>query len=245
MTRSSPPPSMPWRGNLRWPRRAGSRPRRMPCGAAGRTPSRSSSIWSAMYSASWGARATTWKASPLLPKSARRASRGASVSRDTAASVSPDSAARVLVAAGSADALALARSAVQSMYRTDRASQNLGLEILDVAPGSVRISMTVRPEMVNGHGLCHGGIIFTLADSAFAFACNSHGEPMVAAGASIEFLAPTRAGELLTATATEVSRSARHGVYDVRVSLSSGETVALFRGRSARLRPPTPNGTTS
>jgi acyl-CoA thioesterase len=131
------------------------------------------------------------------------------------------------------------------MYRTDRASQNLGLEILDVAPGSVRISMTVRPEMVNGHGLCHGGIIFTLADSAFAFACNSHGEPMVAAGASIEFLAPTRAGELLTATATEVSRSARHGVYDVRVSLSSGETVALFRGRSARLRPPTLNGTTS
>jgi acyl-CoA thioesterase len=131
------------------------------------------------------------------------------------------------------------------MYRTDRASQNLGLEILDVTPGSVRISMTVRPEMVNGHGLCHGGIIFTLADSAFAFACNSHGEPMVAAGASIEFLAPTPAGELLTATATEVSRSARHGVYDVRVSLSSGETVALFRGRSARLRPPTPNGTTS
>ena len=170
---------------------------------------------------------------------------GASVSRDTAASVSPDSAARVPVAPGSADALALARSAVQSMYRTDRASQNLGLEILDVAPGSVRISMTVRPEMVNGHGLCHGGIIFTLADSAFAFACNSHGEPMVAAGASIEFLAPTPAGELLTATATEVSRSARHGVYDVRVSLSSGETVALFRGRSARLRPPTLNGTTS
>ena len=131
------------------------------------------------------------------------------------------------------------------MYRTDRASQNLGLEILEVMPGSVRISMTVRPEMANGHGLCHGGIIFTLADSAFAFACNSHGEPMVAAGANIEFLAPTPAGELLIALATEVSRGARHGVYDVRVSLSSGETVALFRGRSARLRPPTPNGTTS
>jgi acyl-CoA thioesterase len=149
------------------------------------------------------------------------------------------------IASASADALAQARSAVQSMYRSDRASQNLGLEILDVAPGSVRISMTVRPEMVNGHGLCHGGIIFTLADSAFAFACNSHGEPMVAAGASIEFLAPTPAGERLTALATEVSRSARHGVYDVRVSKSSGETVALFRGRSARLRPPTPNGATS
>jgi acyl-CoA thioesterase len=144
------------------------------------------------------------------------------------------------LAPGPADTLALARSAVQSMYRTDRASQNLGLEILDVAPGSVRICMTVRPEMINGHGLCHGGIIFTLADSAFAFACNSHGEPMVAAGASIEYLSPTPAGELLTALATEVSRGARHGIYDVRVSKSSGETVALFRGRCARLRPPTP-----
>jgi acyl-CoA thioesterase len=143
------------------------------------------------------------------------------------------------------DALELARSAVQSMYRTDGASQNLGLEILDVAPGSVRVSMTVRPEMVNGHGLCHGGVIFTLADSAFAFACNSHGEPMVAAGANIEFLAPTPAGELLIALATEVSRSARHGIYDVRVSRNSGETVALFRGRCARLRLPTPNGITS
>jgi acyl-CoA thioesterase len=131
------------------------------------------------------------------------------------------------------------------MYSDDRASQNLGLDILDVAPGSVRISMIVRPEMVNGHGLCHGGIIFTLADSAFAFACNSHGEPMVAAGANIEFLAPTPAGELLTALATEVSRGARHGIYDVRITKSSGEAVALFRGRCARLRPPTPTGITS
>jgi acyl-CoA thioesterase len=144
----------------------------------------------------------------------------------------------------SADATAVARCAVESMLRTDRASQNLALEILDVAPGSVRISMTVRPDMANGHGLCHGGIIFTLADSAFAFACNSHGESMVAAGATIEFLAPTRAGELLTALATEVSRGARHGIYDVRVTQSSGETVALFRGRCSRLRPPTPNGIT-
>ena len=146
---------------------------------------------------------------------------------------------------GGGEALTLARAAVQSMFRTDRASQNLGLEILEVAPGNVRICMTVRPEMVNGHGLCHGGIIFTLADSAFAFACNSHGEPMVAAGASIEFLAPTPAGERLTALATEVSRGARNGVYDVRVTKTSGETVALFRGRSARLRSSAPNGTTS
>jgi acyl-CoA thioesterase len=171
------------------------------------------------------------KESRLLPRSACRAS--------PAASVSPE------IAPGPIDALTLARSAVQTMFRSDRASQNLGLEILDVAPGNVRISMTVRPEMVNGHGLCHGGIIFMLADSAFAFACNSHGEAMVAAGASIEFLAPTPAGELLTAVAAEVSRSARNGVYDVRVSKSSGETVALFRGRSARLRSSTSNGTTS
>jgi acyl-CoA thioesterase len=131
------------------------------------------------------------------------------------------------------------------MLGSDRASQNLKLQILDVAPGSVRVSMTVRPEMVNGHGLCHGGIIFTLADSAFAFACNSHGEPMVAAGASIEFLAPASAGELLTALATEVSRGARHGIYDVRVTKNSGEAVALFRGRCARLRLPTPNEITA
>ena len=146
---------------------------------------------------------------------------------------------------GAIDALDRARSAVQSMYRTDRASQNLGIEILEVTPGHVRISMSVRPDMVNGHGLCHGGIIFTLADSAFAFACNSHGEPMVGAGASIEYLAPTPAGERLTALATEVLRGARYGVYDVRITKSSGETVALFRGRSARLRPSLPNGTTS
>ena len=127
------------------------------------------------------------------------------------------------------------------MFRADRASQNLGIEILDVAPGNVRIAMSVRPEMLNGHGLCHGGFIFTFADSAFAFACNSYGQAMVAAGATIEFLAPTPAGERLMAVAAEVARTARHGIYDVRVTKSSGETVALFRGRSSRLRAPTPN----
>ena len=127
------------------------------------------------------------------------------------------------------------------MFRADRASQDLGIEILDVAPGSVRIAMSVRPEMLNGHGLCHGGFIFAFADSAFAFACNSYGQPMVAAGATIEFLAPTPAAERLTAVAAEVARTARNGIYDVRVTKSSGETVALFRGRSSRLRAPTPN----
>jgi acyl-CoA thioesterase len=130
----------------------------------------------------------------------------------------------------------LAQAAVESLYRSDRASQTLGIEIANVAPGSVRVTMTVRPDMVNGHGMCHGGFIFAFADSAFAFACNSRGEPMVASGASIEFLAPTAAGERLTATATEVTRTARHGIYDVSVCKASGETIAQFRGRASRLR---------
>jgi acyl-CoA thioesterase len=138
--------------------------------------------------------------------------------------------------------LEIAQSAVASMLGGDRASQNLGIEILDVAPGSVRIAMTVRPEMLNGHGLCHGGFLFTFADSAFAFACNSYGEPMVAAGASIEFLAPGLSGERLTAAASEVARTVRGGIYDVRIANPAGESVAVFRGRSSRLRTPSPNG---
>jgi acyl-CoA thioesterase len=129
-----------------------------------------------------------------------------------------------------------AQEAVQSLYAADRASQALGIRIMDVAPGRVRVEMTVRPDMVNGHGMCHGGIVFTLADSAFAFACNSHGEPMVAAGAGIEFLAPTPLGERVTATAAEISRTGRHGIYDVTVSDSAGKVLAQFRGRCARLR---------
>ena len=101
-----------------------------------------------------------------------------------------------------------ARTAVARLFEADLASQALGIEIIDVAPGRVKIAMTVRPDMVNGYGMCHGGIVFAFADSAFAFACNSYGDPMVAAGASIEFLAPTPRGERLTATATEVSRRA-------------------------------------
>jgi acyl-CoA thioesterase len=144
-----------------------------------------------------------------------------------------------------ADTLRLAQASVASLYDGDRASQTLGIEIIDVLPGRVTVAMTVRPDMVNGHGMCHGGIVFAFADSAFAFACNSHGEPMVAAGASIEFLAPTPSGERVTATATEVTRTARHGIYDVCVTKSSGETVAQFRGRCARLRLSTPNGAMS
>jgi acyl-CoA thioesterase len=128
------------------------------------------------------------------------------------------------------------QAVVQSLYLGDRASQWLGIEFIEVASGRVRIAMTVREDMVNGHGMCHGGIVFTFADSAFAFACNSHGDPMVAAGGSIEFLAPTPLGERVTATATEVFRSARHGIYDVAVAAASGAALAHFRGRCSRLR---------
>jgi acyl-CoA thioesterase len=140
---------------------------------------------------------------------------------------------------GADDATLRARALVQSLYLADFASQWLGIEIIDVAPGRVKIAMIVRPDMVNGHGMCHGGIVFALADSAFAFACNSYGDPMVAAGASIEFLAPTPRGERVIATAAEVSRGARHGIYDVAVSAATGAVLAQFRGRCARLRAPT------
>jgi acyl-CoA thioesterase len=134
------------------------------------------------------------------------------------------------------DAVHRARAVVDSLYLADLASQSLGIEIIDVARGRVQIAMTVRPDMVNGYGMCHGGIVFAFADSAFAFACNSYGDPMVAAGASIEFLAPTPSGARLTAAATEVSRSARHGIYDVAVTAASGAVLAHFRGRCSRLR---------
>jgi acyl-CoA thioesterase len=133
-------------------------------------------------------------------------------------------------------ALRAARAVVHSLYLADLASQSLGIEIIEVARGRVQIAMTVRPDMVNGFGMCHGGIVFAFADSAFAFACNSHGDPMVAAGASIEFLAPTPRGERVTATAAEVSRGVRHGIYDVAVTNAAGLVLAQFRGRCSRLR---------
>ena len=136
------------------------------------------------------------------------------------------------------DARRCARAAADALYAGDTASQALGIELLDASPGRVRVAMTVRADMVNGHGICHGGILFTLADSAFAFACNSYGEPMVAAGASIEFLTPVPQGTRVTATATETSRTARGGIYDVVVARETGEPLAYFRGRCARLRLP-------
>jgi acyl-CoA thioesterase len=136
------------------------------------------------------------------------------------------------------DPVRLAQAAVQEMYGADQASQSLGIEILDVAPGRVRLAMRVRSDMVNGLGMCHGGIVFALADSAFAFACNSYGEPMVAASAAIDYLAPTPRGERVFATATELTRGARHGIYDVAVTDAAGRVLAQFRGRCSRLRSP-------
>ena len=133
-----------------------------------------------------------------------------------------------------------AQAAAAALYAGDRASQALGIEVLDVAPGRARVAMTVRADMVNGHGICHGGMVFSLADSAFAFACNSRGEAMVAAGASIEFLSPTRVDEHLIATATETARTPRHGIYDVVVATAAGEVRAHFRGRCSRLNTAAP-----
>ena len=129
-------------------------------------------------------------------------------------------------------------TAVDAQYARDSAAHSLGIELLDASARTVRIAMRVRPDMLNGHGTCHGGILFALADTAFAYACNSYGAAMVAAGASIEFLAPASLGERLVATATETSRGERHGIYDVTVREQAGAVRAHFRGRCARFRAP-------
>ncbi|HKS57200.1 MAG TPA: hydroxyphenylacetyl-CoA thioesterase PaaI [Steroidobacteraceae bacterium] len=130
------------------------------------------------------------------------------------------------------DPQAVAEASARSMYAQDRASQALGMRILEIRPGYARLAMTVREDMVNGHKICHGGLIFTLADSAFAFACNTYDLVTVASSGSIEFLLPVRLDEELTAIAEERSRSKRTGVYDVAVRNQRGESVAMFRGRS-------------
>jgi acyl-CoA thioesterase len=133
------------------------------------------------------------------------------------------------------DAQQLSRASADAMWADDQASRAMGMALEHVAPGSATLSMTVRSDMVNGHDICHGGFIFTLADSAFAFACNSHNLNAVASGARIEFLAPGRLGDVLTAVATQVSQGRRSGVYDSIVTNQDGKTIALFRGNSARI----------
>jgi acyl-CoA thioesterase len=128
-----------------------------------------------------------------------------------------------------------ARRSADAMWASDRASQALGMRITEVGPGSATVEMTVRDDMVNGQAIGHGGLTFTLADSAFAFACNSYNRRAVAASADIRFLAPTRVGDRLVAAAVERSRDGRDGVYDVTVRC--GDTVvAEFVGRSKEMR---------
>jgi acyl-CoA thioesterase len=124
----------------------------------------------------------------------------------------------------------------ESMFRNDRASKMLGMQIVDVTPGSATLSMTIRDDMLNGHDICHGGLITTLADSAFAFACNSYNELTVASGFSVDLLAPGRLGDVLTARCAEVSKAGRTGVYDTEVTNQRGERVAVFRGRSYTIK---------
>ena len=134
------------------------------------------------------------------------------------------------------DARTLAERVAQSMYARDAASQGLGIRIAHIGPGFAELAMAVRADMLNGHEICHGGFIFTLADSAFAYACNSYNLNTVAAGCAIEFTAPARAGDVLTARAHERQLAGRTGVYDVEVANQRGETVALFRGKSYRIK---------
>src|SRR4051812_20033161 len=136
------------------------------------------------------------------------------------------------------DALTLAQQCAHRMYADDKASQALGITISDVAPGAAVATMTIRDDMVNGHGICHGGYVFTLADTAFAFACNTYDDVTVAAGADVTFLEPVRQDGELTATAIEVSRRGRSGLYDVTVRTTDGTVVAEFRGRSRSLGRP-------
>ncbi|HEY2246839.1 MAG TPA: hydroxyphenylacetyl-CoA thioesterase PaaI [Bradyrhizobium sp.] len=125
----------------------------------------------------------------------------------------------------------LARACADVMWKDDDASSGLGMTIVDVGAGRATLSMTVQPHMVNGQRIAHGGFIFTLADSAFAFACNSHNEKAVAAQGDITFIRPGKLGDRLTATAREISRSGRSGIYDVRVTVGD-EVIAEFRGHS-------------
>ncbi len=126
----------------------------------------------------------------------------------------------------------IARACAQAMWQEDDASRGLGMELVEVKPGQATLAMTIRPHMVNGQRIAHGGFIFTLADSAFAFACNSHNERVVAAQGNITFIRPGKLGDRLVATAREVSRSGRSGIYDVQVATGDGTVIAEFRGHS-------------
>lgn len=132
----------------------------------------------------------------------------------------------------------LASACAQAMYERDTATQAMGIRLVSVAPGQAQVAMSVRADMIQGHGTCHGGYLFALADSAFAFACNSYNEATVAMGCSIDYVAPARLGDVLSANCTEQSRAGRTGNYDVRIENQRGELIALFHGKSYKVRGP-------
>jgi acyl-CoA thioesterase len=135
------------------------------------------------------------------------------------------------------DAQALARRVAESMFEGDRASRDtMGMELVSCDPGRAIMRMTVRELHLNGHHICHGGFIFTLADSTFAFACNSRNRVTVASGGSIEFLKPGQLGDVLTCEGIEQVLQGRHGIYDMTVRNQRGETVAVLRGKSAQIQ---------
>lgn len=130
----------------------------------------------------------------------------------------------------------IATACSQALHANDRCAQSMGIEVLSCTPGHSTLQMTVTDEMSNGHGICHGGMIFTLADTAFAHACNSTNYNTVASGCSIDFLAAGKLGEQLTASATERSRSGKTGLYDITITNQEGLIIALFRGKSYQIR---------
>lgn len=133
------------------------------------------------------------------------------------------------------DAQRLAELAGRAMLERDPASRGLGMSLDAIGPGHARMSMPVREDMLNGHACCHGGYIFMLADSAFAFACNSHNFNTVGAGCTIEYLAPARPGDVLVAEAREQALQGKSGIYDVVVLDQDGRKIALLRGKSHRV----------
>ena len=137
----------------------------------------------------------------------------------------------------STEAKDLARQVGETMFAVDTASKDtMGMELVSCEPGRAVMRMEVKALHLNGHHICHGGFIFTLADSTFAFACNSYNKAAVAAGCSIEFLKPGQLGDVLTCEGLEQTLSGRHGIYDMKVSNQRGEVIALFRGKSAQIQ---------
>lgn len=130
----------------------------------------------------------------------------------------------------------LAAQCAEALFSRDLASRSLGMQVHSVAPGSAKVSMPVRADMIQGHGTCHGGFIFSLADSAFAVACNTYNESTIGMACSIDYISPARRADILTAICVEKNRGGRTGHYDVRVENQSGQLIALFHGKSYKVK---------